>query len=180
MKNHRLKRFVLNGGIVLYPTESCFGIGCDPSNFLSIQKIKLLKKRNIKKNFLIIGSDVIQFKKYLQSLNNVQLKELYSKWPGPHTWVVGAKENCVPWLLSKNKKIAVRIPNFNICQALNQSINMPIISTSANVSGKRPIKNYRQACRFANSHVKLIKGRIGNQKKPSTIQDFATKKILRK
>jgi len=57
---------------------------------------------------------------------------------------------------------------------------MPIISTSANVSGKRPIKNYRQACRFANSHVKLIKGRIGNQKKPSTIQDFATKKILRK
>jgi len=51
VKNHRLKRFLIRGGVIIYPTESCFGIGCDPNNIHAINKIKVLKKRNIKKIF---------------------------------------------------------------------------------------------------------------------------------
>ncbi|MBL6685966.1 MAG: Sua5/YciO/YrdC/YwlC family protein [Methylophilaceae bacterium] len=180
MRNHRLKRYIINGNIILYPTESCFGIGCDPSNFFSIQKIKKIKKRNLKKNFLLIGSNMQEFKKYIIEIKNKDLKELYSKWPGPHTWVVDAKKNTSPWLSSSQKKIAIRIPSFSLCHKLTKGIGMALISTSANESGKRSIKNYRQACRFGNGRVKIIKGVIGGMKKPSTIQDFTSKQILRK
>jgi len=70
MRNHRLKRYIINGNIILYPTESCFGIVCDPSNFFSIQKIKKIKKRNLKKNFLLIGSNMQEFKKYIIEIKN--------------------------------------------------------------------------------------------------------------
>lgn len=180
MKNNRLKRFILNGGIILYPTESCFGIGCDPSNFFSIKKIMKIKKRNSQKNFLIIASELIQFKKYIRTLAAKEIIELNLKWPGAHTWVVDIKKNCPSWLASKNETIAIRIPSFSFCMDLTKSINMAIISSSANISGKRSIKNYREACRFSNSQIKLIKGLTDGQKKPSTIQDFKTKKILRK
>ena len=104
---------------------------------------------------------------------------LYAKWPGPHTWLIRANAKCPSWLKS-NGKVAVRIPDFNICQDLLSSIQMTITSTSANKTKKRPIKNYREACRHYGQDVHVVKGRIGKNKRPSQIQDFETKVIIRK
>ncbi|MEK9932052.1 MAG: L-threonylcarbamoyladenylate synthase [Methylophilaceae bacterium] len=180
MKNHRLKRFLIRGGVIIYPTESCFGIGCDPKNIHAINKIMVLKKRNIKKNFLLISSSLKQLDSYINNLTQTQIDKLFKKWPGPHTWVINAKENCKPWLTNHSNQIAIRIPSFLSCFNLCKNTGMALISTSANLSGKKTLKNYREVCRFSNRHVRLIKGQIGKQKKPSTIQDFATGKILRK
>jgi len=73
----------------------------------------------------------------------------------------------------------LRIPSFSSCQALINSIDMAITSSSLNLSGKIPLRNYRDAYKFLPDKVKLIKGRIGNNRNPSVIQDFKTKYIIR-
>ena len=179
MRNLRLKRFIANGGVVAYPTESCFGLGCDPRNFRSIKKLNILKKRPANKNFILISSELEKNKGIVKELNKKQIQMLYAKWPGPHTWLIRANAKCPSWLKS-NGKVAVRIPDFNICQDLISSIRMTITSTSANKTKQRPIKNYREACRHYGQSVHVVKGRIGKNKKPSQIQDFETKAIIRK
>ena len=178
MKNQRLNRFIRRGGIIAYPTESCFGIGCDPKNRIAIKKIIKIKKRSLDKNFIIIGSSINQFNYFLNPLSRSTKKSLYSKWPGAHTWLLNTNKRCPNWLKNKSK-IALRIPSFSQCQILTKSIDIAITSSSLNLSGKIPLKNYRDACRFLPNQVKLIKGRIGNNKRPSVIQDFKTKKIFR-
>ena len=69
----------------MYATESCFGIGCDPSNIKAIKKIIRLKKRNNKKNFILISASIDNASNYIKQLNKVDLKEINKKWPGPHT-----------------------------------------------------------------------------------------------
>ena len=178
MKNQRLNRFIRRGGIIAYPTESCFGLGCDPKNRKAINKIIKLKKRSLNKNFILIGSSIKQFNYFLEPLNNSIAKNLFSKWPGPHTWLITENNRCPNWLKS-NSKIALRISSFTPCQKLTKSLGMAITSSSLNLSGKIPLKNYRDVCRFLPKQVKLIKGRIGKSKRPSVIQDFQTKKIIR-
>ena len=179
MRNLRLKRFIANGGVVAYPTESCFGLGCDPRNFRSIKRLNILKKRPTNKNFILISSELEQNKGIVEEFNNKQIQTLYTKWPGPHTWLIRANPKCPSWL-KRNGKVAVRIPDLNICQDLLSSIQMTITSTSANKTKKRPIKNYREACRHYGQDVYVVKGRIGKNKRPSQIQDFETKVIIRK
>jgi len=178
VKDHKLKHFIRRGGIIAYPTESCFGLGCDPKNRKAINKIIKIKKRSLNKNFILIGSSIKQFKYFINPLNNLTSKNLFSKWPGPHTWLVKANNRCPNWLKS-NSKIALRISSFSSCQALTKSLDMAITSSSLNLSGKVPLKSYRDVCRFLPKQVKLIKGRVGKSKRPSIIQDFKTKKIIR-
>jgi L-threonylcarbamoyladenylate synthase len=179
VKNIRLKRFIANGGVVAYPTESCFGLGCNPQNFRGIKKLNLLKKRPTNKNFILIAAELKQIKNIIQKLNKKQIENLYTKWPGPHTWLIKANRTCPSWL-KKNNKVAIRIPNLNICQDFLSSVDMAVTSTSANKTKQHPIKNYREACRYYKHSVRIIKGRIGRNKKPSQIQDFDTKVIIRK
>ena len=180
MNNFRLKRFLMKGGVIAYPTESCFGLGCDPKNFRAINKIIQIKKRSKNKNFIIISSELNMFKEIIHPLKSDKNALVLSKWPGPHTWLLKANKKCPHWL-KKSDKVAVRIPSLKNCNALLVSIKMSITSTSANKSGQNVIKNYRSARRlFESSGVKIIKGKIGAKKKPSTIQDLETKLIIRK
>ncbi len=179
MKNIRLKRFIKQGGVIAYPTESCYGLGCDPLNFKAIKKIIRIKKRSRAKNFIVINSNLTQLNKLIHPLNKTEKSKLMSKWPGPHTWLVRASNQCPTWIKNNVNRIAVRIPHLNNRFSLITSIDMNITSTSANRSGQRPVTKYRDACRLFSEQVKIIKGRIGQNKKPSNIQDFETEKMMR-
>ena len=178
VKNNRLFRYLKSGGIIVYPTESSFGIGCDPSNFKAVKKIMVLKKRNANKNFILISASIQNTKKYIKKLTEKELKKANKKCPGPHTWIMQSKDNCPKWL-TKNDKVALRLPSFKTCQNLCASLGITIISTSANISGKKSLKKYRDVCRLFYNKSKIMKGRIGNRSKPSTIQDLQTGKIIR-
>lgn len=176
--NHRLLRFILNGGLIAYPTESCYGLGCSPFLYKAITKINNLKNRARNKNFIIIGNELSQFGRLIKDMNTNEKKKLHNKWPGPHTWLIKAKIKSPKWLISSNK-IALRIPSFSPCKRITKEIGHPVISTSLNKSGKRSIKNYRDARRLFNGKVKIIKGRIGRNRKPSSIHDFSSGLIYR-
>ena len=141
-------------------------------------KINNVKNRAKNKNFIVIGSSLSQFDRLIKNINMPERRKLNSRWPGPHTWLVEANTKSPKWLISSNK-IALRIPSFMACKIISKEINMPVISTSLNMSGKKPIKNYRDACRLFNGKVKIINGRIGRNKKPSSIHDLSTGKIFR-
>ena len=178
VKNNRLYRYLKSGGVIVYPTESSFGIGCDPSNFMAVKKIMVIKKRTANKNFILISASIKNTKKYIQKLTEKELKKANKKWPGPHTWILRSHDNCPKWL-KKNDKVALRLPSFKPCLDLCASLGIAIISTSANISGKKTLKQYRDVCRLFYNKSKIIKGRIGNRRKPSTIQDLQTGKIIR-
>ena len=76
MRNLRLKRFIANGGVVAYPTESCFGLGCDPQSFRGIKKLNTLKKRPSNRNFILITSDLKQIKGIFPKIDRARIDRL--------------------------------------------------------------------------------------------------------
>lgn len=175
----RLRRKILSGKIIIHPTESCFGIGCDPSNLYSLKKISLLKKRSKNKSFLLIGSSINNFKKFLAPIKKTDLTEIQKKWPGPHTWLLMKKFNHNYFLSPKKNTIGCRIPDHDLTRSILNDIGMAITSTSANKSGQKSIKYIRDCFRKYNKLGYIINHKVGSYDKPSTIQNFESKVIYR-
>lgn len=180
MKNARgLRNFLRGGGILAYPTESCFGLGCDPKNRAAVKRLLSLKGRPQHKGLILIASSQRQIKPYMQAVNAGQQHLLNASWPGAHTWLVPASKHCPPWLTGRHSNIAVRVTAHQPCADLCQSINMALVSTSANCSGGKPAKTARVCRQLFTAKVRIIHGRIGKNRKPSTIQDLCTGRIIR-
>lgn len=180
MSNARgLRHYLRCGGIIAYPTESCFGLGCDPKNRSAVQRLLQLKRRPQHKGLILIASHLAQLKPYLAPINATQIAQLNKSWPAPHTWLIPAARNCPSWLTGRHPAIAVRVTAHQPAADLCRKAGMAIVSTSANRSGHKPARTTRECYKLFGTSVKIIPGRIGKQRKPSTIQDLATGKVLR-
>ena len=176
---HSLHQHLNRGGIIAYPTESCFGLGCDPRNRSAVQKILRLKKRPQTKGVILIAANFKQLQRYIAPLSAAQLQQVHSTWPGPHTWLLPKSENCPIWLTGKHPKIAVRVTAHAPAAKLCRAAGMALVSTSANVSGAKAIRTTRECLRQFGSQVLVVRGLVGKRRKPSTIQDITTGKIFR-
>lgn len=132
-----------NGGVIAYPTDTTYGIGCSIFSKKGIEKIYQIKQREKKKPFSFIcasQSDVANYAK----VSNYAFKLMKRYFPGPFTFVLEAT-NIVPDLLqTKQKTVGIRIPDNNICQALVTTLGHPLVTTSANLSGEEPIGDPRE------------------------------------
>ncbi len=119
------------GAIVIYPTDTIYGIGCDINNSRAVETIARIKNINTKKEHLsFVCYDLSQISEYTKSLDNNTFKMMKRNLPGPFTFIVNANSN-VPKLFKNNKKtVGIRIPNNNIIRALVQELGNPILSTS--------------------------------------------------
>ncbi|HEU4709454.1 MAG TPA: Sua5/YciO/YrdC/YwlC family protein [Methylophilaceae bacterium] len=174
-----LQDFLRRGGVIAYPTESCFGLGCDPRNRRAVQRLLRIKGRPERKGLILIASRLSQLKTYLAPLSADQVAQLNSKWPGPHTWLVPASHNCPFWLTGRHSTLAVRVTAFAPAARLCREAGMALVSTSANRSGQKSARTAKECARLFGSKVRVIPGRVGKRRRPSTIQDLATGKILR-
>lgn len=174
-----LRHFLQRGGILAYPTESCFGLGCDPKNRAAVKRLLRLKGRPQHKGLILIADCQCQLKSYMQPVPPEQQQLLNASWPGARTWLVAAAKKCPPWLTGRHASIAVRVTAHKSSADLCRSINMALVSTSANRSGCQPAKTARECQQFFGSTIKIISGRIGKNRKPSTIQDLVTGRIIR-
>ena len=174
-----LRHYLRSGGVIAYPTESCFGLGCDPSNRRAVQRLLAIKGRPERKGLILIAGKFAQLKPYLAPLPSSQISKLHTQWPGPHTWLVPASHNCPFWLTGRHPTIAVRVTAHQPAARLCNEAGMALVSTSANRSGQVPAKTTRQCKMLFGDQVKVIAGRVGKRRKPSTIQDLATGKIIR-
>lgn len=177
--NRGLRHYLRNGGIIAYPTESCFGLGCDPGNRIALQRLLRIKGRPQHKGLILIARGLAQLMPYISNIDPGQQARLNSAWPGPHTWLVPAAKRCPKTLTGRHPTIAVRVTAHKPAAELCCQAGMALVSTSANRSGRQPAKTTRDCYRLFGSSVRIIAGRVGKRRKPSTIQDLATGRILR-
>ena len=174
-----LHQFLKRGGLIAYPTESCYGLGCDPANRRAVLRLLKLKGRPQHKGLILVAAEFRQLQPYVGKLSVVDHQRIYATWPGPHSWLLPAAPSCPRWLTGKHSSLAVRVTAHQGAVQLCRGLQMALVSTSANTSGARPSKTYRECLRLFGQQVKVIPGRIGKRRKPSIIQDLATGAIFR-
>jgi tRNA threonylcarbamoyl adenosine modification protein (Sua5/YciO/YrdC/YwlC family) len=126
------------GGVIAYPTDTTYGIGCSILNKRGIERIYILKQRERKKPFSFICADLSEVARYAR-VSNYAFKVLKRFLPGPYTFVFEATSIVPDLLLTRQKTVGIRIPDNRICSAIVKELGHPIITTSANRSGDEPI-----------------------------------------
>jgi L-threonylcarbamoyladenylate synthase len=174
-----LRAWLRRGGIIAYPTESCYGLGCDPRNPRALQRLIRLKGRSAARGMLLIADRFKRLKPFVRPLHAADLARMQHSWPGPVTWVAPASNACPPLLTGGRPTIAVRVTAHPVAAQLCRSLGMALVSTSANKSGKKPAKTAAECRRIFGARVRVIAGRIGRRRRPSTLIDLATGNILR-
>ncbi len=123
------------GAVIVYPTETCYGLGCDASNQAAVDKIFAIKKRQKDKALLVIADDPSTMINYVEW--NEQLEQISEKyWPGPLTVVVETRPNCglATGVEAEDKTVAFRITDHPLASTLSKVLGKPIVSTSANIA----------------------------------------------
>jgi tRNA threonylcarbamoyl adenosine modification protein (Sua5/YciO/YrdC/YwlC family) len=120
-----------DGGIIIYPTDTVYGIGCDIYNAKAIEKLYRIKGVNEKTaQFSFITNTISDFSKYAKSLDNATFRQINKCLPGAYTFILEASKEVPKLLKTKKNTVGLRIPNNIICQAIVTALGNPIISTS--------------------------------------------------
>lgn len=126
------------GGIIAYPTDTTYGIGCSIFNKAGIERIYRLKQRDRKKPFSFICATISEVASYAR-VSNTAFKILKRYLPGPYTFVLEATRDVPDLLLTRQKTVGIRIPDNRICLDIVRQLGNPLVTTSANLSGEDPV-----------------------------------------
>lgn len=171
---------VKNGGILAYPTEAVFGLGCDPRNLSAVQRLLGAKQRPADKGLILLAANIHQLSDFVPPLSEEVKERILASWPGPVTWLLPVHEHVSPLIRGNFQKIAVRVSAHPVCEQLCQRLGHPLISTSANITGKPAATTAQQVSEQLGQHVDLILDKpLGGRIQPSEIRDAFTNKILR-
>ena len=167
------------GGLIAYPTESCYGLGCDPDNRRAVQRILKLKQRPQRKGLILIASHYRQVARYLQPLTPSEQGRLQNDGAQAVTYLMPVKPSCPHWLRGEHDTLAVRLTAHPFARNLCRGTNSALVSTSANRSGMRPARTYAECQRLFGKKVWVLHGRVGKRKRPSTIRAWLGDRIVR-
>ncbi len=169
------------GGVIAYPTEAVWGIGCEPLNEHACRRVTRLKGRNAGKGYILVASEFAQVEPFLEPLSRTQLKPALASWPGPVTWLLPAASWVPAYLTGGRRTLAVRVTAHATASALCAQYGGPIVSTSANASGHAPARTLLQVQRQFGSRLDyVLPGALGGLARPTPIRDLATRKAVRK
>jgi L-threonylcarbamoyladenylate synthase len=175
----RISAHLKRGGLIAYPTESCYGLGCDPRNRIAVQRLLKLKQRPQHKGLILIAASYRQMARYLQPITPAQQQRLKTAGAQAITYLMPALHSAPRWLRGNHDTLAVRLTAHKQAAQLCRSMNSALVSTSANLSGQRPARTYAQCQRLFGRKVWVLPGRVGSRKTPSTISMWADGKIIR-
>jgi L-threonylcarbamoyladenylate synthase len=166
------------GGIVAMPTDTVYGLHCDPHHLSAIKKILALKQRSPDKGLILIADCLERFAEYIQALP-VEIEQKLRTHPGI-TWLVPAKENVSALITGQFNTVAIRICQKPMIAQLSQILNSPLISTSANISDQPVAHNIREIqAMFPTGIDLIIEGDLPVNAKASEIRDAFTDERLR-
>lgn len=168
------------GGLIAYPTESCYGLGCDPRNRKAVLRLLKLKQRPQSKGLILIAGKYAQLAPYLKPLTPAEQSILKNDGAQAITYLMPTKPAAPRWLRGAHDTLAVRLTAHREAATLCNALNMALVSTSANYSGGKSARTYAQCCRLFGKSVWVLPGNVGKRKKPSTISAWADGKIIRK
>lgn len=170
------------GGVIAYPTEAVWGLGCDPFNEVAVMRLLAIKQREVGKGLILIAGALEQLDGLLdwEALPAARRDAVLATWPGPSTWIVPATTRVPRWITGDHSGVAVRVSAHPLVVALTAAHGGPLVSTSANPSG-RPAA-------FARGDLDpgllaridgVAPGETGGHTAPSTIRDARSGAVLR-
>ncbi|MGR9106372.1 MAG: Sua5/YciO/YrdC/YwlC family protein [Gammaproteobacteria bacterium] len=165
-------RHLAAGGVLAYPTEAVFGLGCDPDNPDAIQTLLKLKDRSPEKGLILIAAEFQQLLPYIDLSAVRDWNKILKTWPGPITWLIKARPT-VPFRLRGNhESIAVRVTAHPLASSLCRAFGKPLVSTSANPGGAPPAKSaLKTRIYFGSTNILIVRGALGLEPKPTPIFD---------
>lgn len=184
--NERLMNIDLNstiktlqdGGIIIYPTESVMGIGCDPFNEKAVNTLLAIKQRPMNKGLILLAADWQQLEEYIQPIDASRFEEI--KNIKNTTWLFPKTDKVPAWIHGDSDKVAVRVTSLPLAKEICQAFGKPIVSTSANFSGKPPVKSVAELdqalCKLVDA---IIEGETGQLSQPTSIVDVILGKTIR-
>ena len=171
---------IASGGIIAYPTEAVWGLGCDPENAQAVLRLLRLKRRDWRKGLILVAASIAQFDPYLGKLSSEQRQQLESSWPGPITWLVPHSGRVGKGVCGAHSSIALRVSAHPVVQALCNFVGGPLVSTSANPYGLQPARNRFAARRYFGDAIDAYTpGSVGTAQRPSEIRDLLSGEIIR-
>lgn len=168
------------GGIIAYPTEAVYGLGCNPFNETAVHKIVQLKKRSLAKGLILITHDWQCVADLIMPIPEERMVEIQKTWPGPYTWIFPASKKVPLWIKGQHNSIALRVTAHPIAREICSSYGLPIVSTSANTAFESPFKTAQEVSQHFGEQIDMIvPGEVGNLLQPTTIRDAVSGQIIR-
>lgn len=126
----KVVKVLKNGGLIIYPTDTVYGLGCDITNNKALEKIALIKGLKLEKaNFSFVCSDLSNLSDYVKQIDTPTFKILKRALPGPYTFILPGSNN-LPRAFKKRKTVGIRVPDNNIAREIVTALGNPIVSTS--------------------------------------------------
>ena len=172
---------LLDGGVIAYPTEAVYGLGCDPGNETAVRRILELKSRPASAGLILIADRLERFEPFIGPVSETLRERALSAWPGPVTWLFPRAAGVPDWLAGSHGTIALRVTAHEGCRALCAAFGGPVVSTSANPRTEEPARSAAQVeGYFPGQLCGIVAGDLGSGDQPSEIRDLATGRVLRK
>jgi len=170
------------GGVIAYPTEAVWGLGCDPRDEAATLRLLALKQREVDKGLILIAADESQLAPFIDmtTLDTAQRTAVRASWPGPHTWIVPASTQAPRWITGAHAGIAVRVSAqpgvVDLCNAFGGAL----VSTSANRSGEPAAPAIEHLDPYIIERVDaVLAGDTGGLARPTDIRDARSGAVLR-
>jgi L-threonylcarbamoyladenylate synthase len=173
-------RWIRAGGIVAYPTEGVFGLGCLPSDRDAVLRLLAIKQRRVQKGLVLIAASLEELAPLIELPEAPMRSSILATWPGPVTWVLPARRTAPWWITGRRDTLAVRVTAHALARALCARIGGPLVSTSANVSRRPPHRRLIPLRRELGALVDyVLPGPLGDSSRPTAIRDGRTGRTLR-
>jgi len=175
-------RALRRAGVIAYPTEAVWGLGCDPDDEAAVLRLLALKGREVDKGLILVAAEAAQFDGWLdwRALDPAQVARVQDTWPGPHTWIVPALARVPRWITGRHAGVAVRVSAHPQVVALCRAFGGPLVSTSANRAGAPPAYRRGELDAALLAQVDAVcEGETGGLASPTAIRDARTGEALR-
>jgi len=173
-------RVVRRGGVIAYPTEAVYGIGCLPRERAAVVRVLAIKRRSWRKGLILIAANVEQLLPYVTLPPEPRRSEVLATWPGPHTWVLDALPGAPRWITGGRPSVAVRVTAHPIAAELCLAAGEALVSTSANRSRRPPHRRLLQLRRDLGHRIDyVLAGPLGGLPAPTVIRDGRSGTVLR-
>ena len=170
------------GGVVAYPTEAVWGLGCDPIDETAVMRLLAIKQRTVDKGLILVAATASQLDGLVDwaTLPTERRDAVEAGWPGPNTWIVPCTARVPAWISGGHAGVAVRVSAHPAVVALCTAFGRPIVSTSANLSGQPPAFTLDALDPALLAQLDAVApGDTGGLAAPTAIRDALTGEVLR-
>ena len=170
------------GGVLAYPTEAVFGLGCDPRDRAAFERIFALKQRPPTQGVLLIAADLAQVERYIAraAVPDEVMEQVRASWPGPNTWIFPRSAEVPEWVAGAHAGIALRVTAHQPAAALCRAYGGALVSTSANPHGQPPARSAAAVESYFGAALDgLLDAPLGGLERPTVIRDALTGAIIR-